>query len=246
MAAIRGRGGRRFQGGQAMVEYLYAFPILVMLIFGALQFAFIYQAKATLNNAVFLATRGGALANGQMASIQDALASGFAPLFNHDKSLAALKQAYTLADTELRDKRYTRIWIVNPTAAALNDFKGDSEKGNAIPNDNLMYRDTGVKSSMSVQDANLLKVRVAYCFRMVVPVINRIIYNLAVNPPGSAQPDGTSPTDMLATTEAARNGGTDWAECRNTPDNEFRLPIEAEAVVRMQTPFRDPGKWVGP
>lgn len=252
--------GRR-QAGQATIEYLYVIPILLILLLGSLQFVFIYQAKQTLNYATFNGTRSGALNNGLMTAIQDGLVSGLAPMFVHDETLTALKTARKLALKELSDNKLARIQIINPTPAALSEYANSAGQ---IPNDNLMYRPTDAGSSgMNVQDANLLKVRVTYCVRMVVPIVNRMIYAFAVSKP--ATPDKI---DTLSGTAGASGTGAEFTlDSRITapemlkvtpgsgghglcydPDNEYpyRIPVTSEAVVRMQTAFGDPGLWVAP
>jgi Flp pilus assembly protein TadG len=72
---------RQSQSGQSMTEFLIIFPMLILLVFGIIQFALIYQARATLNNATLLAARAGAVNNGSNSSMRTALASGLAPLF---------------------------------------------------------------------------------------------------------------------------------------------------------------------
>jgi len=239
--------GPRRQRGQAMAEYIYVFPILIMLIMGAIQFGFIYQTKTTLNYATFSATRQAALRNGSMSAIVDGLSSGMMPLFAHRASnggkleLPMLKTAWKLANQQISDPKLTKITIVSPTPAALSAYKGQSETGNEIPNDNLMYRSTNIAGGgMNVQDANLLKVRVTYCYRMAVPVINRLIYHMVVDPPTSAS-TGNTGAEMLA----SKGGGATAKPCTGI-DDQFRIPVTSEAVVRMQSPFRNPGKWVGP
>jgi hypothetical protein len=239
--------GTRRQTGQAIAEYIYVFPILLMLILGAIQFGFIYQTKATLNYATFVATREGALHNGAMSSIIDGLSSGMMPLFAHSSStggsrnLALLKNAWKLANEQVTDSKLTLITIVNPKPGVLSAYQGLSESGDEIPNDNLMYRDTSILGGvMNLQDANLLKVRVTYCYRMAVPILNKLIYNLAIDPP-TAPTVGNTAADMLASS----GGGSTTRPCTGI-DDEYRIPITSEAVVRMQTPFKDPGKWVGP
>jgi hypothetical protein len=239
--------GTRRQTGQAIAEYIYVFPILLMLILGAIQFGFIYQTKATLNYATFVATREGALHNGAMSAIIDGLSSGMMPLFAHSSStggsrnLALLKNAWKLANEQVTDPKLTVITIVNPKPGVLSAYQGLSESGDEIPNDNLMYRDTGILGGvMNLQDANLLKVRVTYCYRMAVPILNKLIYNLAIDPPAS-QAVGNTAADMLDSS----GGGSTTRPCTGI-DDEYRIPITSEAVVRMQTPFKNPGKWVGP
>jgi hypothetical protein len=235
------------QRGQAMAEYVYVFPILILLILGAIQFGFIYQAKSTLNYATFVATRAGALNNGAMSSMVDALTSGMMPMFAHNqrnggtRDMALLKDAWKLANAQVTDAKLTTITIVNPTSSAFSAYQSQSESGDQIPNDNLMYRPTDVSGGgMSIQDANILKVRVTYCYKMAVPILNKLIYNLAVDPPASPDTIKTAP-DLIA----SKGGGSTSKPCTQSP-GEYRIPITSEAVVRMQSPFKDPGKWVGP
>lgn len=240
-------GMQQRQRGQALAEYIYVFPILALLILGAIQFGFIYQAKATLNYATFAATRQGALNNGSMSAIVDGLVSGMMPLFTHSSSTGGqrnfdlLKDAWKRSNSQMTDRKLTSIAIVNPTKAALGAYKGLSDSGNEIPNDNLMYRPTDITGGgMNIQDANLLKVRVTYCYRLIVPILNKLIFHLAIDPPDAPGEIETAP-DLLAST----GGNSRTLPCTGI-DDEYRIPITSEAVVRMQTPFKNPAQWVGP
>jgi hypothetical protein len=232
--------------GQATVEFLYVVPILLILLLASLQFVFIYEAKQTLNYATFAGTRAGALNHGDMAAIQDGLISGMTPLFNHGEDLAAIKTARRLAATEFGDAKLARIQIVNPTSAALAGFGGSD----GIPNDNLMYRDPAdLKAGMNVQDANLLKVRVTYCVRLGVPIVNRMIYSFGVGAPVTAVKADTYSSGAIAAPDLMKVGtpGAITGLCVD-PSNSYpyRIPVTSEAVVRMQTTFRDPGLWTAP
>ena len=227
--------------GQATIEYLIVLPVLLLLFLASLQFVFIYEAKLTLNYATFSATRAGALNNGSMSAIEDGLASGLAPLFNHGDSLQALKDARTLADTETSDNKLTKIQIINPNPAALSDF---NTTGEGIPNDNLMYRDDAAGSSgMDVQDANLLKVRVTYCTRLIVPVIKEMIYGIVV---AHSQIISSSGGPLMSTLKVNTPAAATGLCARDAQHTDYRIPLSADAVVRMQSPFKDPGKWTGP
>lgn len=170
---------RTRRSGQALVEFLIIYPTLLLLVLGGFQFALIYQAKSTLNYATFMAARQGALKNGKMTSIKDGLAGGMTPLFATEKDdYGNFFKARVIAAVEVFNPLTTKIDVLSPTADAYNAHKADSESGTEIPNDNLMYRPTTVKGGMSVQDANLLTIQVTYCTRLVVPIINRVIYSL--------------------------------------------------------------------
>jgi hypothetical protein len=165
--------------GQSLVEFLIIFPTLLFLVLGAFQFALLYQQKQTLNYATYNAARAGALKNAKGNSIKDALASAMTPLYMTKSSdYGDLVKARIIAAIETFNPLSMRVEVLNPTAAAYDAHKGDSESGTEIPNDNLMYRGSGAKGGMSVQDANLLTVRTTYCARLIVPIVNKAIYSL--------------------------------------------------------------------
>ena len=132
----------------------------------------------------------------------------------------------------------TRIEVLNPTRAALNDFgrpRLDGNAGRELPSDTLNYRSTtpGAASQISVQDANIIHVRVSYCFRLVVPVMDRVIH-ASVNAltPFSAAVSANGMSDPFGT-----NGTTVTVACQNPLFRGPRITITSEAMVRMQSPF---------
>ena len=173
--------------GQAMVEYLIVLPVLLLLVMGGIQFALLYQVKTTLNYAAFVGARQGALKNAQMTAIKDGVAAGMTPMFTFDPSLTGLMKGRLIATVEVFNPLFTKIEILNPTPSAFTDFGGapsDPSVGGSIkeiPNDSLMYRGSGAgaSSGMSLQDANILKIRVTYCAKLIVPLVNRIIYGMS-------------------------------------------------------------------
>jgi len=64
-----------------MVEFLCVLVPLLMLILGTVQFAFIYQAKITLNYAAFETTRAGSLTGARMVFMENAFSRALAPLY---------------------------------------------------------------------------------------------------------------------------------------------------------------------
>ena len=167
-------------GGQSMVEFLILLPSLLLIVFGIIQFALIFQANSILRHAAFVGARQGALSNGKMESIKDGVASGMTPLFMRVNSsvpgITDLARARMISTIEIFNPHTASIEILSPTSEAFEEHNN----GVAIPNDNLMYRPTTVKGGVSVQDANLLKIRVSYCFKLVVPLVNKLIYGMAV------------------------------------------------------------------
>jgi hypothetical protein len=172
---------RKNQSGQTMTEYIIILPLLLLLILGVIQFALIYQAKSSLNLATFMGARQGALMNAKKSAIKQGLASGMAPFFMRTSSKAELSdvsKARLIAAIEVFNEKTTHVNILSPTLAAFKEFNNTNTGG--IPNDNLMFRDPSPgESGMSIQDANLLKIRVTYCVKLIVPFVNRVIYSLS-------------------------------------------------------------------
>lgn len=237
---VRAGPAVRRTGGQSSTEFLIIFPLLILLVFGAIQFALIYQARATLNHATLLAARAGAVNHGDKSKMRVALASGLAPLFSSDPSLTGFGTALVLANAQtIQGSNLVDLKVLNPTRNALADFgrnRLDGVRGKELPSDTLNYRTTtpGARSKISVQDANIMHLRVSYCFRLIVPVMDRVIYagyhalstlSPAVSANGMQDPFGTHGLNRPT------------LECQNPLFRGPRIIISSEAMVRMQSPF---------
>ncbi|MRW90361.1 pilus assembly protein [Duganella sp. FT80W] len=224
------------QRGQSATEFLVIFPALVMLVFGIIQMAFMYQGRATLNYAALLAARAGAMHNGDVGEMRRALSRGLAPLFASEASATGFADAMAKATAETAGPAaLTSIEILNPTSAAFKDFgrdRLDATSGKELPNDTLAYRTSsaGTNSKQSVQDANLLHVRVTYCFRLIVPVIDRIIQTAFNSGAPSSEGKGMSDPFGLGVAPAG-------LVCNNPALGGRRIYIQSEAIVRMQSSF---------
>ena len=172
---------RQRQCGQSMTEYLIILPSLLLLVLGVIQLALIYQAKASLNYATFMGARQGALKNAKLTSIMDGVAGGMTPFFMRTSSapfLSDMAKARMIAAFEIFNPNTAKVEIISPTPEAFDAFSLLSGTGD-ISNDNLMYRDSSIlHDGMSIQDANLLKIRVTYCVKLMVPFVDRVIYAL--------------------------------------------------------------------
>lgn len=228
--------------GQSMTEFLVVFPALVLLVFGIIQFALLYQTRLTLNHAAMLAARAGALNNGNDVKMRVALANGLAPLFATEASMTGYAAAVFEANKHtIKGANMTDLTVLNPTKAALNDFgrtKLNGTGGRELPNDTLSYRSTtpGATSKISVQDANILHVRVEYCARLIVPIVDRVIYatvnafmplDPVLESGGMGNPfglNGTLSKPSLSCKNPLLKGGP-------------HIKIQSEAFVRMQSPF---------
>lgn len=290
-----GRGMRGFtsqpmhhQRGQSMTEYLIILPSLLLLVLGVIQFALIYQAKASLNYATFMGARQGALNNAKIASIIGGVVGGMTPFFMRTSSapfLDDMAKARMIAAIEIANPNTAKVEIISPTKAAFAAFSELSTTGD-IPNDNLMFRNSSVPSvlkdgdGMSIQDANLLKIRVTYCVKLMVPFVDRVIYALSTGiasvknmtqesywasseetfPPNicsvmngnyaSARQQVDALTDAMPADVSLTDSGLTDSDIKqlsqqfpttpvlNWNVGGMRIPITAEAIVRMQSPVR--------
>lgn len=213
---MQGTRSPRAMRGMAIVESLIALPILLAVIFGIIQFALIYEAKATLNHAALLAARAGAVAHAQPAAITSGLARGLVPLYSPDRTTAGY--AATLGRVAADIATDARVRILNPTQEAFADFSEEVDGVREIPNARLHARSTsiGPQSGLNIQDANLLRVQITYGYELKVPLINWFLSRA-----------------LLAFRGASGYDAFEEQLLRRT-----RLPIIATATVRMHTPAR--------
>lgn len=257
----------KYVKGQAMTEFIIVIPVLILLIFGTIQIAFIYSAKLTLNYATFQAARLAAVNHASYSAMRRGLIRGLAPMYTLSDDTEDVGDDIwdgASSDDGMRDAQsevdeYTRIIRLSPSAAVFSSGMGgygviNNEGILAIPNDNLMYRDDSVSSSgVSIQDANLLKIRVQYCYKLMVPIVNRIIgslselnntralseYHKDVTPGdprwadrnrGAVDEASNLAASMASYDELCRGRGSE-----NRSDNNTGFVIMAEAIVRMQS-----------
>lgn len=242
--------------GQAMIEFVIIIPVLLLLIFGAVQIAFIYSAKTTLNYATFQAARVAATNHATYSAIRRGLVRGMAPLFTNSSDLgnmrddiaAGIDSGGTRRDALFEVDNYTRVIRINPTSAmiGLSGFGQTRNDMVALPNDNLMYRPSNFTvDDVSIQDANLLKIRVQYCYKLMVPLVNKIIGSLSElnnrRDPSSYREHHTVNDPRFAdanrgeVNEAAGLTATYEELCGNRADGREGFVLFAEAIVRMQS-----------
>ena len=238
------------QRGQAMTEYLIILPTLLLLVLGVIQFALIYQAKASLNYATFMGARQGALKNANKTSIMDGVAGGMTPFFTRASTAPALNdmaKARMIAAIEIFNPNTAKVEIISPTLEAFKEFTAESETDN-IPNDNLMYRKSGdLKDGMSIQDANLVKNMTQDSYwssnAETIPNMCSTMNNAFAS---SRQQVNALTSKMPAEIALPANGLAN--SMMNLLPQQFptipvlnwnvggmRIPITAEAIVRMQS-----------
>ncbi|RYF68642.1 MAG: pilus assembly protein [Comamonadaceae bacterium] len=197
--------------GATLVEMSIAMLIFLMVIFAIAEVALMFKAKAVVDMAALAAARAGAVdharSNPATSQMWFAGRTALAPLYMRTTTgTGELTGAILRAQTDLGNMS---IEVLNPTSASFTDHGVTApNKPRFIPNDSLMYRSTRVKaaSGQNIQDANILKIRLTYCYEPKMPLSN----------------------EFLSMALSIFNG-TDL--CRLVG----RVPIRAEAIVRMQS-----------
>jgi hypothetical protein len=234
-----------FNLGQAMVEMIIITFATLLILLSLLHFGFMYNAKTVLNYAAYEAARAGSLNYGSPQAMNYALARVLASL---ETSPAPDKDFYDIfyyqtsqdAAIEMVDKGQfvcmQRIsptndnghWLRDPEAGAL--LPKALPYTSYIPNDHLVYRSAAPDANgLSIQDANLLKIKVTYCPKIITPIIGITMKRLMLQDYADTDPDPlegwTVPTTLGKFTKACYE--------------DDRIPIVSQAVIRMQTPIRD-------
>ncbi|MHB1282382.1 MAG: TadE/TadG family type IV pilus assembly protein [Metallibacterium scheffleri] len=230
-----------------MVEFIVILPVLLLLTLGIIQFAQIYIAKNTLDLAAFEGVRAGTLNNAKLGAIKCGIAQGLLPLYGGNETpstsgtlkaalacefalagplryIAAFSKAFLAVDNPVpgaSDYGAMDVNILNPTSADFDAFGETIDKQQQIPNARLMWRSTTVNNSagMNIQDANLLMIRVQYCYPMDVWFIKQIVQGLAI---GADKMIGNQTTFG---TECYTSGG---------------VPLVAQTTMLMQSPAYPP------
>ena len=211
----------KVQFGQSMVEFIIITPLILLLLFGAFQFALIYHAKIALNYATFEAARIGAVSNARMSEMENAFARSMAAIHTHSPTSDDVMCAREVVYQEI-ENGFVNIQVINPPLSAFDDDNLDPDDEDTIPNNNLMYRNAISNDGLTIQDANLLKIKASYCYPMYVPYVNRAIGIMLTNDESDTCPGCTGSFINLGTFE------------RGCLENG-RFPIHSQAIVRMQS-----------
>ncbi len=206
---------RQRQIGAVTAEfYITAWLAMLPLCLLILQMALVLIAHHQLDLAVFHSARTGAVAGGSMVAMRQGLAQGLTPLYlsagagSFDSSTV---QAYGRAQLDLALN--AQLEIESPSPQALQDFAVVRGGRRVIPNDALAYRSVslGRLSAVSLQEANVLQLRVTYCHRLIVPLAAAILVNVM-------QTLDRNPANL---------------QCYAND----RLPLSSKAVMPMQSDF---------
>lgn len=230
----------RREHGATLVEFVIAAPLVLFILLVLMQYALLFHARSQLNYAIFEAARAGTVANARPAAIRAAFDRAMTGYHGGGTTTAELAAARAKA---LVEAPFARIEILSPTRESFDDYHSPAlaarmdAAGRVIPNTHLAHlhcpidrpgcnRDPARNASgQTLQDANLLKLRVSYG----VPVIKQI--PLA----------GPFMARALAVLDPA-----DGDAFRASLIADGRIPIVAHTVMRMQSPAIEAGNVSSP
>lgn len=213
------------QSGQSLPEFLVVVPVFLFLLLLIFQMILIYRAKTTLDYAVLEAARRGATHGADIGEMRKGLVQGLTPLYATSTGIGGVAEAYGKARIDLQFN--SDIEIISPTRAMWDAYAERQYNGQrALPNDALAFRDRDIRAeNVTVQDANLLKIRVVYYYPLVVPFVDRVLRGRSdyVQSDGILDPINI---DLRHPWTTGPIGG-----------NHYRIELESYAVVHMQSPI---------
>jgi hypothetical protein len=179
------------QRGQSMAEALIVLPIALMLIAATFEMTLMYRAKSTISVAAQDVATTGTTSSISKNSMDVQLVRSILPLIPEDNLFIKVSKAKNFVMGG-----GAKFKVISPTKEIFQAFKktvydlDTGKKISVIPNDNLMFRDSkpkkvkidGENRNINIQDANLLKLEVSYCHRLVVPVLDRVITSIFTTP----------------------------------------------------------------
>lgn len=168
------------QRGASLVEFVVVGPILTLLGLALVQYGMLFFAKNQINHAGFMAARAGSAGNASLAAVRDAYAIALVPMYGGGQSPEALAKSLVAAraDVELA----TRIEMLSPTKESFDDWNSPelqkrlNTSKRVIPNSNQAFKsaDVGATSGQTIQDANLIKLRITQGYKPSVPLVSGI------------------------------------------------------------------------
>lgn len=168
------------QRGSAMLEFTVVAPIITLLGLGSIQYGMLFHAKKQYNHAAFMAARAGSIHNANPQQIRDAYERALIPLYGGGTNAGSLVNA--LQKAKIAVAANTDIVMLNPTKESFLDWNDkDLQKKfhtatgqHVIPNGGLAFKKAAIvpeASGQSIQDANVLKLRIMHGHKPGVPLI---------------------------------------------------------------------------
>ena len=174
---------RKRQRAAALIEFQIVLVLgLLPLVLGVLQIALLLVASHVVHYATYQAARSGMVEGADPAVMRRALAVGLLPLHLVTAEPVDASNVTSLAlaadlRSQLATGMFARLVILRPTAAAFADFASGQGGASVLRNDSLEHRTAavGARSGLTLQQANILQIRVSYCHELIVPFINQLL-----------------------------------------------------------------------
>ena len=173
------------QRGASMIEFTIVGPLITMLGLTVLQYSMLFFAKGQINHAGFMAAREGAMTHASLSSVHDAYLRALVPLYGGGQTPTELASSLAKASADLgaSGEGNVQIELLNPTSESFADWNDpalqqalNSGGKRVIPNAGQAFKtqSVGATSGQTIQDANILKLRITQGYLPKVPFVSKI------------------------------------------------------------------------
>ncbi|MDV6316836.1 pilus assembly protein [Idiomarina sp. HP20-50] len=169
------------QSGQASLELLIVWPIIVVSIFTFVQALFIWWAQQTLTMANQYAVRAGSLNHGRNSAMVNTLVSGMAALKPQlDTDNKILAAAESIAEQRLHFAQFGRLKILSPTAEDFRQFaawRWDEDKQTDVLEISVDHYHARAAENTARQwhKARILVIETYWCLPLDIPVAAELL-----------------------------------------------------------------------
>lgn len=223
------RRGKKNEGGQAMVEFVFSAITFLFVILGVIQMALMLNAYSLVRYAAFNAARAAAVHGGNEDKMKEAARL----------SLVAMFPRHGRADTAAG-------FVDNYLGAKVTDSNPLGTVGDGAITQVKILDNNGVSAGGVVTfddftegSKGVITVQVVHYYELVIPLVNRILYyiykrhQLGLGAFGGII-GGDDIIELSATTDKLRRTGL-------LSGLEYRVPIVAHYTIRMQSDLTMPG-----
>ena len=180
-APARASAPARGQRGAAMIEFTVVGPIITLIGLASLQYGMLFFAKNQYNHASFMAARAGSVEHANLDAVKQAYTRALVPIYGGGTTTSELATSYAKATADVDTS--TRIELLNPTKESFSDWNNtdlqrrlNTGSKRVIPNGRQASQGQKIlpSSGQSIQDANLIKLRITQGYKPKVPLVSNI------------------------------------------------------------------------
>lgn len=170
------------QKGQASVELIIVWPVVVFIIFGLVQVLLIWWAQQTLTIANQYAVRAGSLNHGRSSVMTRTLVAGMAGLKPQlDSTNMTVAAGKAIVAQRLHFSRGGKLTTVSPSEADFNQYanwRWDSEQKAdvlEIAVDHYEARATQEQANDAWHQARVLVIETYWCLPLDIPMVGQFL-----------------------------------------------------------------------